>query len=222
MPFHSDEFSPDAFAERLRQIRKATGLTGASIAQQGRITKQTFSGYLHTGRLPSAAVLANWVFRLGINANWLLTGEGPIMLEAVGPASERIEDPVVRRVAVVVASMREAGAEESQILQSVRAMLEGELAKLEHARSGAAGVPSEIPVIAASNASLPDGFAFGRIASDGQDPTGHAPNGHAPNGLNPNGLSPTGHAPNGLSPNGRAPTGPEGEGCAQPGANFQS
>jgi len=126
-------FSPDAFAERLRQIRKATGLTGARIAQQGSITKQTFSGYLHTGRLPSAAVLANWVFRLGINANWLLTGEGPIMLdqtEAIAP------DPVVQRVAVVVSSMREAGAEERDILLSVRAMLEGELAKLGCARSG--------------------------------------------------------------------------------------
>jgi len=128
-------FSPDAFAERLRQIRKATGLTGARIAMQGSITKQTFSGYLHTGRLPSAAVLANWVFRLGINANWLLTGEGPIMLdqtEAIAP------DPVVQRVAVVVSSMREAGAEERNILLSVRAMLEGELAKLECAGGGRA------------------------------------------------------------------------------------
>jgi len=131
----SKEFSSDAFAERLRQIRKATGLTGARIAQQGRITKQTFSGYLHTGRLPSAAVLANWVFRLGINANWLLTGEGPVLLEGGdGTRSGQgaaLDDPVVRRVAVVVASMREAGAEEGRILQSVRAMLEGELLKLE-------------------------------------------------------------------------------------------
>ena len=136
MSADTHNFSPDAFAERLRQIRKATGLTGARIAMQGCITKQTFSGYLHTGRLPSAAVLANWVFRLGINANWLLTGEGPIMLDQTRNAAL---DPVVQRVAVVVGSMREAGAEEGQILLSVRAMLEGELAKLECARGACAG-----------------------------------------------------------------------------------
>jgi hypothetical protein len=144
----TSDFCPDAFVARLRQIRKATGRTGADIAMQGRITKQTFSGYLHTGRLPSAAVLANWVFRLGINANWLLTGEGSILLE---PASSGINDPVVQRVAVVVGSMREAGAEESQILQSVQAMLQGELAKLERARGLAAvelPAPSSYDVLA--------------------------------------------------------------------------
>jgi transcriptional regulator with XRE-family HTH domain len=126
-------FSPDAFAARLREIRKATGRTGAQIAQEGNITKQTFSGYLNTGRLPSASVLANWVFRLGINANWLLTGEGAMLLEQ----GTQSADPVVQRVAMVVDAMREAGAEESDILQSVRAMLEGELGKLEKTRGAA-------------------------------------------------------------------------------------
>jgi transcriptional regulator with XRE-family HTH domain len=95
---HKDSFSPDAFVERLREIRKVTGLTGASIAQHGGITKQTFSGYLHTGRLPSACVLANWVAKLGINANWLLTGEGPMLLEQAGQMAkdsvgEAVETP---------------------------------------------------------------------------------------------------------------------------------
>lgn len=110
-------------------MRKATGRTGADIAVQGGISKQTFSGYLNTGRLPSAAVLANWVFRLGISANWLLTGKGPVMLEPAGG----VMDPVVQRVATVVRSMREAGAEEADILRSVQAMLTGELNKLEPA-----------------------------------------------------------------------------------------
>jgi len=82
--FATNCFCPDAFAERLLEIRKATGLTGGRIAQCGGVTKQTFSGYLHTGRLPSANVLANWVSKLGINANWLLTGQGPMFLEQLG------------------------------------------------------------------------------------------------------------------------------------------
>jgi len=146
----SEEFAPDAFVERLRQIRKATGLTGARIAQRGRITKQTFSGYLHTGRLPSAAVLANWVLRLGINANWLLTGEGPVMLEGRDAARPEqgtaLDDPVVRRVAVVVARMREAGAGEGHILQSVQAMLDGDLLGLEQGDAAQAAAAPPVGV----------------------------------------------------------------------------
>lgn len=84
MNFTTNCFCPDAFAERLLEIRKATGLTGGKIAQCGGVTKQTFSGYLHTGRLPSANVLANWVLKLGVNANWLLTGHGPMFMEQSG------------------------------------------------------------------------------------------------------------------------------------------
>jgi len=125
----SGNFSPDAFAARLREIRKATGRTGAEIAQHGCITKQTFSGYLHTGRLPSASVLANWVYRLGINANWLLTGEGEMLLDH----AREDQDPVMQRVTELVQALREAGAVEDEILQSVQDLLEGELARLEQA-----------------------------------------------------------------------------------------
>jgi len=98
--FATNSFCPDAFAERLLEIRKATGLTGGKIALCGGVTKQTFSGYLHTGRLPSANVLANWVSKLGINANWLLTGQGPMFLEhlgqeqasSIGEAMEELSD----------------------------------------------------------------------------------------------------------------------------------
>lgn len=125
----SGSFSPDAFAARLREIRKATGRTGAEIAQHGCITKQTFSGYLHTGRLPSASVLANWVYRLGINANWLLTGEGPMLMDQ----AREEQDPVMSRVAELVQTLRGAGAVEDEILHCVQGMLERELAKLDQA-----------------------------------------------------------------------------------------
>lgn len=118
----ADSFSPDAFVERLLQMRKATGRTGANIARLGEITKQTFSGYLHTGRLPSACVLANWVFRLGINANWLLTGEGPMFLEQ----TQGLDDPLVRRLGEQVAAMRQGGADEAGIVRSLLDMLEAE------------------------------------------------------------------------------------------------
>jgi len=123
-----DSFSPDAFAARLRDIRKATGRTGADIAQHGNITKQTFSGYLHTGRLPSASVLGSWVLRLGINANWLLTGQGPMLLEQTLHSAV----PVVERISRLVAELRETGADEAEVLHSLLAMLQEELARLEN------------------------------------------------------------------------------------------
>ena len=126
-------FSSDAFAARLREIRKATGRTGAEIAMHGSITKQTFSGYLHTGRLPSAGVLANWVFRLGINANWLLTGEGPMMLED----ARLCEDPMVRRVAAMVQALREETPQDADILRGLQEMLEDELARVERGEAEA-------------------------------------------------------------------------------------
>lgn len=118
-----DSFSPDAFVERLRQMRKATGRTGADIARLGDITKQTFSGYLHTGRLPSAHVLANWVFRLGINANWLLTGEGPMFLED----ARGLDDPLARRVGQAVAAMRRGGVDGADMIRSLLETLEADL-----------------------------------------------------------------------------------------------
>jgi len=133
-------FSPDTFVARLRELRKGTGRTGADIAQQGGITKQTFSGYLHTGRLPSACVLANWVFRLGVNANWLLTGEGPMFRDQARPE----EDPLVQRVAQVVGSLRQAKAGEDEVLRAVLVTLETDLkACPETAPSGLAPVLDE-------------------------------------------------------------------------------
>ena len=133
----ADGFSPDAFAARLRELRKVTGLTGASIAQRGGITKQTFSGYLHTGRVPSAGVLANWVFQLGINANWLLTGEGPMLLENTTLES----DPLALRVAQRVGSLRQSGAQEQDILRSVLDLVEAALDEDPCAASPAPGAP---------------------------------------------------------------------------------
>jgi len=111
--FSTNSFSPDAFAERLLEIRKATGLTGGKIALCGGITKQTFSGYLHTGRLPSACVLANWVTKLGINANWLLTGEGPMFLEQPGQeqASSAGEAAELSRLAAASHALSAAAAD---------------------------------------------------------------------------------------------------------------
>jgi transcriptional regulator with XRE-family HTH domain len=122
--WNMEHFDPEAFVARLREIRKSTGLTGSEIAKQGGITKQTFSGYLHTGRLPSAEVLANWVFRLGISADWLLTGKGPHMLRV----SQSEPDPLLASMAETAAQMRSQGSTDEDISRALTQMLQLALA----------------------------------------------------------------------------------------------
>lgn len=50
------------------------------MARVAGITKQTFSGYLNSGRLPGVDVLGKWIEEFGLDANWLLTGRGNMLL----------------------------------------------------------------------------------------------------------------------------------------------
>lgn len=72
-------------------------------------------------------MLANWVYRLGINANWLLTGEGPMFMDQVHAE----QDPMLSRVAELLQALRTAGAVEAEVLHRVQDMLEHELARLD-------------------------------------------------------------------------------------------
>jgi phage repressor protein C with HTH and peptisase S24 domain len=82
----------DDFAERLRQVIKATGLEQKDYAAVADLSGQTVTGYLLNGRLPNQRTLAAWVQAFGIDAHWLLTGEG----EMFRPKAEHLS---IRRLA---------------------------------------------------------------------------------------------------------------------------
>lgn len=67
------------FNERLRSVISGLGLADKDFAAAGGVTRQTLSGYLNTDREPGRDTLAAWVKSYGINAHWLLTGEGPML-----------------------------------------------------------------------------------------------------------------------------------------------
>lgn len=67
------------FALRLGQIIKELDIDDKDFANAGGVNKATLSGYINVGRLPNQRTLANWVQAYGINAHWLLTGEGPML-----------------------------------------------------------------------------------------------------------------------------------------------
>lgn len=64
---------------RLKSARAALGLTQVQMAEQSGVSARGYQGYEDGRSVPGGAVVACMV-RLGINANWLLTGEGDMLL----------------------------------------------------------------------------------------------------------------------------------------------
>jgi len=148
---------------RLRELMVATAKSGQQLAIIAKVTKQTFSGYLNSGRIPSVAVLGRWVLDFGLNANWLLTGKGHMLLETEASA---LSDPIAQRVDQVASAMRGAGVDEMEVLRSVRAMVDGEMAKLAKARGGY-GVAE--PVAGMPRAAEQQGAYPGTVKPSGDD-----------------------------------------------------
>lgn len=65
--------------ENLKAARAALGLTQTEMAAQSGVSARGYQGYEDGRSVPGGEVITNLV-RLGINANWLLTGEGPMLL----------------------------------------------------------------------------------------------------------------------------------------------
>jgi transcriptional regulator with XRE-family HTH domain len=81
----------NVFGARLRQARKALGLTQAKFAKEIGITNCYVSD-LEKGKVrkPSEPVLRTILFCFRLNRDWLSTGEGPMFVEpeeGVGPKS---------------------------------------------------------------------------------------------------------------------------------------
>ena len=69
----------DTIAQRLRFAREAIGLGQAEGASKFGIPISTYRKYESGPSEPGADAVAG-ISRAGINANWLLTGEGPMLL----------------------------------------------------------------------------------------------------------------------------------------------
>lgn len=114
-------------SERLRLFSERAGVTGTKLAESAGVTRQAWSGYVNRGSEPSLAVLAKWIAEYKLNVNWLLTGEGEMLLDSVAsiPAGQ-LTDPVAQRVQIVVASMRANGAAPEEIRGAIHEALTGE------------------------------------------------------------------------------------------------
>lgn len=63
-------------SERLKRIMEAKGFNLKIFAEQADIAYRTLQNYILSGREPNAEALMKLHLRLGINLNWLVSGNG--------------------------------------------------------------------------------------------------------------------------------------------------
>lgn len=76
-----------AIGERLREARELLRLTQDEASAKFGVGKSTYQKYEAGGSVPGGEAIEGMV-RAGLNANWLLTGEGPMLLETLQRQSQ--------------------------------------------------------------------------------------------------------------------------------------
>lgn len=109
------------FQARLKAARASLELTQAQMAAQSGVSVRSYQGYEDGRSLPCAEAIQGFVV-LGINANWLLTGEGPMLLKDVAAIPPGALDPSRLRLALE--------AVEEGLAASGRVMVPGTKAEL--------------------------------------------------------------------------------------------
>lgn len=72
--------------QRLAQFRRAKKLTGLQLAAQLGVSSGGMSNYEKGDAFPSVEKL-EMLARLGLNLNWFIVGEGPMLLADLAPAA---------------------------------------------------------------------------------------------------------------------------------------
>lgn len=76
----------DVLASRLRAARGVLGLTQRQAAHKAQMPLPSYKDYEAGNRMPGGEALELLILA-GINANWLLTGSGPMLMAELDPAS---------------------------------------------------------------------------------------------------------------------------------------
>ena len=80
-------------AAQLKAARAALGLKQDEMAAQSGVSYSVYQKYEMGRSVPGGEAIAGFV-RLGINANWLLTGEGPMLLKDLAPERVAVAEPL--------------------------------------------------------------------------------------------------------------------------------
>jgi transcriptional regulator with XRE-family HTH domain len=86
----------EARGQRLAAFRRAKKLTGLQLAAELGVTSGGMSGYEKGDSFPSVDKLEK-LARLGLNLNWYVTGEGPMLVDGENvPEGKDLADLVAR------------------------------------------------------------------------------------------------------------------------------
>lgn len=79
----------DGIKQRLKLLQDTLAVTQEEMARLGGRKRVSYAEYVreHDPKMPGADFIANLILNTGVNANWLLTGEG----EMFNPASSAVE-----------------------------------------------------------------------------------------------------------------------------------
>jgi len=79
----------DKIKQRLKLLQDTLAVTQEEMARLGGRKRVSYAEYVreHDPKMPGADFIANLILNTGVNANWLLTGEG----EMFNPASSAVE-----------------------------------------------------------------------------------------------------------------------------------
>lgn len=94
------------YAENLKKIRSLLGFSVNELADAIEIPARTLGGYERNERTPSIELATQLCKKLGVNANWFVTGEGEIF----NPAEyEQVKDDLTQRMEKMEAALKSAG-----------------------------------------------------------------------------------------------------------------
>ena len=80
MGIFSQQTSIVSLGERLRQVRNIFGMSQVAVAKAAGVSVTAWQNYENGNQCPGGKVLGALV-QLGVNVNWILTGEGQMMRE---------------------------------------------------------------------------------------------------------------------------------------------
>ena len=126
-----------AFGARLKKFVKNFGLEQKQLAVSGCVSSATISAYLAGNSQPAADIMSNWVRDFRVNANWLLTGEGEMLLDARSetgttiPAEETSAtlSPTQREMYAYKRLQTELGMPKNRIAEGIEAIVRGKPAR---------------------------------------------------------------------------------------------
>ncbi|MDR1856648.1 MAG: helix-turn-helix domain-containing protein [Desulfovibrio sp.] len=122
--------STDELSDRLRSLASTLQVDFQTLARAGRVSKSSFSSYVHGNKFPRMETIANWIEHYGVNANWLIVGRGPMFLNGSGSDRNHQDsggngkDPVIERMNAAVRCLQQAKASDEMIQKAITTILD--------------------------------------------------------------------------------------------------